>query len=95
MIQAPVRPRHKLRFSAATSEAPPQAADVPSTLTALPGGVLDGGELILLAIKPSMWRPLFDSAPWLIVCGAVAIILTSMGRTLAGLSLVASASSGS
>ena len=91
MIQAPVRPHHKVRFSAATSEAPPQAADVPSTLTALPGGVLDGGELILLAIKPSMWRPLFDSAPWLIVCGAVAIILTSMGRTLAGLSLVASA----
>ena len=91
MIQAPARPRQKLRFSAAASEAPPQVADVPATLTALPGGVLDGGELILLAIKPSMWRPLFDSAPWLVVCGAVAIILTSMGRTLAGLSLVASA----
>jgi hypothetical protein len=57
----------------------------------MPRSVLDGGELVLLAIKPSMWRPFFDSAPLLVICCALAIGLTWLGRPLAGLSLAATA----
>ena len=59
-------------LAAATSEAPPHAAKAATHWTALPSGVVDGGEIVLLAIKPSMWRPLLDSAPWLIVCSTFA-----------------------
>jgi hypothetical protein len=60
-------------------------------LGALPRSVLDGGELVLLAIKPSMWRPLFDSGPWLVACCLLATMLTWLGRPLPGLSLIATA----
>lgn len=52
----------------------------------VPGHVVDGGEIILLAVKPSMWRPLFDSAGWLFVASATALTLLLTGRSIPGLS---------
>lgn len=78
-------------FAAATSEAPPRAAKAATSWTALPSGVIDGGEIVLLAVKPSMWRPLFDSGAWLATCCTFAIVLTSFGRPLAGLSATTTA----
>lgn len=91
MIHAPPKRSTSVRFAAVTSEAPPHVSEVATRWTALPGGVIDGGEIILLAIKPSMWRPLFDSVPWLVTCCVLAGVLTWLGRPIAGLSLPATA----
>lgn len=56
---------------------------------ALPADVVDGGEIILLAIKPSMWRPVFDSAACLIACTVLAAAASWAARPLPGLSLTA------
>ena len=69
----------------------PAAEAVSASVVALPGDVIDGGEIVLLTIKPSMWRPVFDSISWLVTCCAVAAILVSARLTLPGLSLIASA----
>lgn len=91
MITSPPKPRNAARFAAATSEAPPQARELRPGWAALPGGVVDGGEIIVLAIKPSMWRPLFDSAPWMVTCCLLAIILTWLRTPIAGFSLFGTA----
>ncbi len=78
-------------LAAATSEAPPHASEAATHWSAIPGGVVNGGEIVLLAIKPSMWRPLFDSALWLVACCALAIVFTSLGRPSAGLSATTTA----
>ena len=83
--------RVRASFSAAASDAPTQVTDLTAALATLPGGVVDGGEIIILAIKPSMWRPLFESAPWLIAWCTVAIIFTSRERPFPGWSLTATA----
>jgi hypothetical protein len=57
----------------------------------LPVGLVEGNELIILAIKPSMWRPLLESAAWLIAGVGFAITLTVLGTPLPGLSLTTSA----
>jgi hypothetical protein len=80
-----------ISFSATTSDAPSPAADLAATLAALPGGVVDGGEIVILAIKPSMWRPFFESAPWLVAWCFMAMLLTAMQRPLPGWSLAATA----
>lgn len=61
-----------------------------SSLTGVPAELFDGGEIVILAIKPSMWRPIFDSAAWLVSCGLLAIALVALGRTIPGLSLAMS-----
>ncbi len=91
MIMSPPRPRNAARFATATSEAPPRTRELRPGWAALPGGVIDGGEIIVLAIKPSMWRPLFDSAPWIVTCCMLAIILTWLGTPIAGFSLFSTA----
>ncbi len=91
MIVSPPKPSTPVAFSAATSDAPPRASEVAAKLADLPGSVLDGGEIVLLAIKPSKWRPLFDSAPWLVTCSLLAIVLTWLRAPLPGLSLTATA----
>ena len=65
-------------FSAVATQSPPETASTAATWTTLPGGVVEGGEIVILAIKPSMWRWLIDSAPW-IVTALVAIYLTERG----------------
>ncbi len=54
-------------WSAASQTAPAEST-VGTAWTSLPRDMLDGGELVLLAVKPSIWRPLFDSLPWLLTC---------------------------
>ncbi len=87
----PEYPHPSVSFSAAATEAPPRTADVRTAWTTLPGGVVDGGEIVILAIKPSMWRLLFDCAPWLVMCVALAGVMTGLRTPLPGLSLTGSA----
>lgn len=71
--------------AAAVSDSPARTGEVAAPWAAIPGGVIDGGELVLLAIKPSMWRPFFDSAAWVVGSWIVAGLLTVLGRPIAGL----------
>jgi len=68
------------------SDAPSRASDVASRWTTLPGGVIDGGEIVVLAIKPSLWRPVFDSAAVLVTSVLLAVVLTTLGISFPGLS---------
>jgi len=71
----------------AVSDSPARSGEVTAPWAAIPGGVIDGGELVLLAIKPSMWRPFFDSAAWVLGSWIVAGLLTMLGRPIAGFSM--------
>ena len=78
-------------FATSRPEASSHVSEVAARWTTLPGGVVDGGEIVVLAIKPSMWRPVFDSAHWLVICSLLAATLTSLGTPLPGLSLTTTA----
>jgi hypothetical protein len=78
------------RTTAATA-APPVPTELATVLSALAGGVMDGGEIVLLAIKPSRWRPFFDSASWILFVLVVIAALGFTGRTVPGLSLATTA----
>lgn len=69
------------------SDAPSRAAKVETTWGGLPGGVVDGGEIVILAIKPSMWRPLLESGPWLIAACMLAAAVSWMHQSIPGLSV--------
>jgi len=71
-----------------TTETSGARSDVASVFTGLPGGVIDGGEIVLLAIKPSMWRPLFESANWLIAGCLLAGILATLAQPIPGLTML-------
>ncbi len=73
------------------SEAPSRVSEVASRWTAVPGGVVDGGEIVILAIKPSLWRPVVDSAAWIVTALAFTTALLIMGKPIPGLSLTTSA----
>ncbi len=73
--------------ASAVSDSPTRTGEVPAPWAAIPGGVIDGGELVLLAIKPSMWRPFFDSAAWVVGSWIAAALLSVLGRPIAGLSM--------
>lgn len=90
-MQAPPRRPTPLSVSTTTAEAPPRAAKMAAAFTAVPVGVIDSGEIVLLAIKPSMWRPFFDSASWVVTGCLLAGVLTGLGRPVPGLSLAATA----
>lgn len=68
-------------------EAPAPHVEATAPWTEVPGGVLDGGELVILAIKPSLWRVLFDSASWLVTCLSIPAVLIWLDAPLPGLSL--------
>lgn len=91
MIRTCAEASRSVVCSATTSESPSQASEVAADWATLPGGVVDGGEIVLLAIRPSMWRPLFHAAPWLAVCCVVAGSLMWIGRPVPGLSPAATA----
>jgi hypothetical protein len=73
------------------SDAPSRVADVAARWTMLPGGLIDGGEIVVLAIKPSLWRPVFDSAAGLVISVLLAVVLTMLGVPLPGLSATTTA----
>ncbi len=77
--------------AAAMSEAPSRASSVSTRWTTVPGGLVDGGEIVLLAIKPSLWRPVFDSSPWLVSSAILSVALLSMGKAIPGLSVATTA----
>ncbi len=59
-----VRPRSAAFAAAAT--APPQRAEaLPASSLSLPADLLDGGEIILFAIKPSPWFVLLEPLKWI------------------------------
>jgi hypothetical protein len=91
MILAPPATGPAAKLAAAASEASSRATEAAARWGTLPGGITDGGEVIVLAIKPSMWRPVFDSAAWLVTSTVLAITLTVLGTPLPGLSLTATA----
>lgn len=78
-------------FAAAMSEAPAGVSAVTSRWTSVPGGVVDGGEIVLLATKPSPWHPVLESSAWLVTCALLATSLLMLGKTIPGLSTPASA----
>lgn len=73
------------------SDAPSHVSDVTARWATLPGGLIDGGEIVVLAIKPSLWRPVFDSAVWLAACAAFAVMFTVTDIPLPGFSSATSA----
>ncbi len=88
MRSAPVRWDTLARRTATMTDAPPEEISA-ATLTALPREVFAGGEIVLLAVKPSMWRPVWDALPWVGSCIILAIMLSVLRATIAGLSVVA------
>ena len=58
-------------FAAATAPPAPQVVRLPGEVVSLPLDVLDGGEVVILAIKPSLWFLLFEPLKWI----AVAVLL--------------------
>lgn len=89
MVLTAPTPRAAGLFTTATSDAQSPAAE--ATPWALPGGVVDGGEIILFAVKPSMWRPALDSAAWIVTSVLLATTLLVTGRAFPGLSLAMTA----
>lgn len=73
------------RFAASTMDATTQAAAAPALLR-FPLEALDGGEIIILAVKPSVLSPVFDSARWLVVLMLLAIGVLWTGASPLGLS---------
>ncbi len=74
--------------AAVMSDAPSHARKVVTDWSTLPGGIVDGGEIVLLAVKPSMWRPVLDSAAWLVTCWVLAAVIGVMGTPIPGMSLM-------
>ncbi|MCH9002626.1 MAG: PH domain-containing protein [Planctomycetes bacterium] len=72
-------------FTAVMTEAPADGSTLERSWASLPDEIVDGGEMIVLAIKPSMWRPVFDSMPWLIMAAVLGVTLTAMGKPIPGL----------
>ena len=77
-------------YAAVLSETPADTASIERSWAVLPSEIVDGGEMIVMAIKPSMWRPLFDSAPWLIMAAVLSMMLAGLGKPILGLSITLS-----
>lgn len=86
MIATAAPKRMSVCTASAMADAPSRSSRMPTVWTHLPGGVVDGGEIVLLAIKPSMWRPLFDSLPWLVTTAVLAVTLIVLEAPFPGLS---------
>ncbi len=90
MISTLVKSRLGVVHSAAMSDAPSRAGEVAGEVAAawmqLPGGVVNDSEIVILAIKPSMLRPLIDSFPWMVVTTVIASAMAWTGATFGSLS---------
>jgi membrane protein YdbS with pleckstrin-like domain len=78
-------------LAATITDAPPRVGKAAAAWHALPQELIDGGEIVILAIKPSMWRPLLDSWPWILTACVFALITTTWPATIPGLSVMATA----
>lgn len=77
------------RWSASTSTSGQSAREARPAWLSIPDRVVDGGEIVLLAVKPSLWRPLFDAAPALLGSATLAAVVSFLDLRLPGLSLSA------
>ncbi len=91
MVLAPSKTSQPTACAAAMSEVPSHTGEVAPVWSHLPGGLVDGGEIIMLAIKPSMWRPFFDSIGWLVACSLTAMVVTWLRSPFPGLSVTVTA----
>lgn len=73
------------------SEAPSRTQEATGSWVQVPGGVIHGGEIVIMAIKPSVWRPILDSAPWLVAAAFFAALLTVGNLSVGGLGTALSA----
>jgi hypothetical protein len=80
------------RFSAAAEGASPVTAAAEPLPIAQ--NLLDGGELVLLAIKPSLWFVLFDAARWVAVGALLVLMSLSPSLEVAGMPRMAVAQIG-
>ncbi len=85
IMTLPARGTDAIR-AASASTAPPAAREAPSAWLATPSDVVDGGEIILMAIKPSVWRPVSEALPILAGCGLLAIVVAVLSTPVPGLS---------
>lgn len=74
-----LRPSPMTNLPEAAVDAPSAAAPATADKVAVPADLLDGGEVVILAIKPSLWTVLFSSFQWLLG-GAV---IVAFGRWFA------------
>ena len=74
---------------AVSTGVPDTVATVSSTWSQLPSGVVAGSEIVILAIKPSLWQPVLDSAAWVVASAVLGISIISMNTPLPGLSAAA------
>ena len=81
----PTDHEYPTRCSVTAVEATAEVVD--ATGAVLPAGIIDGGEVVILAIKSSVLRPLFDSAPWLGACAFAAGCAMWSGRIVPSVSL--------
>lgn len=89
---SPSEPRCMAGAVTATAESPPGAADAAvAPATNVPDIAMDGGEIVILAIKPSIWRAAFDSAGWIIASISAALLLALLNNPLSGRSWAAAA----
>jgi hypothetical protein len=91
LVSSRCRPLAVKRMSASATEAPPTSGEIAAGAMALPSEVIDGNEIVILAIKPSMWQPFLDSAAWLVACCLAAVGVVWLGRPIVGLSVTATA----
>lgn len=90
-VEQPARTTGRNSLAATMTEAPPSAGKAAIAWHALPQEVIDGGEIVILAIKPSMWRPLLDSWAWILAGCVLAMVTTTSRAAIPGLSVMATA----
>lgn len=78
-------------LTATMSDAPSHAQEGAGEWVRVPGGVIDGGEIVILAVKPSLWRPFLDSAPWLLAAALFAAMIIAGSLSVAALGTTLSA----
>lgn len=83
--------QHVAELTATMSDAPSRAEEVTSPWVQVPGGLIQGGEIVLLWVKPSIWRALLDSFPWLVAAVFFATLLIVGNLSVGGLGTALSA----
>jgi len=61
--------------------------DVYATDQAIPAHLLDGGEIVMLKMKPSLWYILFVSVKWLLAMTIVVLLSAPLSRALDAIGL--------
>lgn len=64
-------------FSGTPAHTPPVLV---SERVLVPEGLLDGDEIVLLAVKPSLWFIVLRSMPWLAGCALAALLIWYLGH---------------